>query len=93
MEEPLHESDWQAIKSGLADRVREIRVNLYGVHGGPLLAEALEIPFRTLHNYETGSTIPAPTILRFIELTGADPHWLLTGRGDRFLDRPTAHGL
>ncbi len=93
MEKPLQESDWESIKSGLADRVREIRLDLYGVHGGPLLAQALKIPFRTLHNYETGSTIPARTILRFIELTGAHPHWLLTGLGDRFLDRPKAHGL
>jgi hypothetical protein len=87
MENPLHDSDWQTIKTDLARRIREIRVDLYGEHGGPLLAAALKIPFRTLHHYEAGSTIPAQTILRFIELTGAHPHWLLTGCGDRFLDR------
>ena len=87
MEKPLHSADWQTLKMGLAERIREIRIDLYGKNGGPLLAEALEIPFRTLHNYESGCTIPAPTILRFIELTGADPHWLLTGCGERFLDR------
>ena len=48
-------------------------------HGGPLLARRLGIPFRTLHNYEAGCTIPAHAILRFIKLTGVDPHWLLTG--------------
>jgi hypothetical protein len=40
-----------------------------------------------LHNYEAGCTIPAHSILRFIKLTGVDPHWLLTGDGARFLDR------
>lgn len=87
MEKPLRNSEWQTLKIGLAERVREIRIDLYGENGGPILAEALSIPFRTLHNYESGCTIPAPTILRFIELTGAHPHWLLTGRGERFLDR------
>jgi hypothetical protein len=87
MERSLGKSDWQTLKTDLAHRVREVRVDLYGKNGGPLLAEALEIPFRTLHNYESGCTIPAHTILRFIELTGADPHWLLTGTGQRFADR------
>ena len=87
MDKPVRNSDWQTLKIDLAERIREIRIDLYGTNGGPLLAEALEIPFRTLHNYESGCTIPAHTILRFIELTGADPHWLLTGRGERYLDR------
>ena len=87
MDDPLAEStDWQTIKSDLAVRFREIRVALYGENGGPLLAEALGIPFRTLHNYETGCTIPAHSILRFIELTRVHPHWLLTGHGSRFQD-------
>jgi hypothetical protein len=87
MNKPLRESEWHVLKMGLADRVREIRIALYGINGGPLLAEALKIPFRTLHNYESGCTIPAQTILRLIEVTGAHPHWLLTGRGERFLNR------
>jgi hypothetical protein len=87
MEKSLREPEWHILKMGLAERVREIRIALYGINGGPLLAEALKIPFRTLHNYETGCTIPAQTILRLIEVTGAHPHWLLTGKGERFLDR------
>lgn len=76
--------DWIGLKSDLARRVREIREELYGAHGGPLVAEALKIPFRTWLNYENGCTIPATSILRFIELTKADPHWLLTGRGQKY---------
>jgi hypothetical protein len=66
---------------GLAERVREIRVERFGEGGGPLLAETLGLPERTWHNYESGVTIPALVMLRFIEATGADPRWLLTGQG------------
>ncbi|WP_165232169.1 hypothetical protein [Aquisphaera insulae] len=48
------------------------------------MADALQVPFRTWFNYENGCTIPAPSILRFIELTRANPHWLLTGRGPKY---------
>lgn len=71
----------------LAQRVRVIRQELYGEHGGPLLAEALRVPFRTWHAYEGGRTIPAEAILRFIEVTDADPHWLLTGEGRKYASR------
>ena len=71
---------WEATR-GLARRIREIRVERFGEGGGTLLAEILGLPERTWHNYESGVTIPALVILRFIEVTGADPRWLLTGRG------------
>jgi hypothetical protein len=87
MGEPPSERDWESIKTDLSVRIREVRVALYGENGGPLLAQALGIPFRTLYNYENGSTIPAHAILRFIELTRADPRWLLTGQGERFLEQ------
>lgn len=85
MEMPIPNSDWPALKTSLARRIREVREELYGEHGGPLVAEALQIPFRTWLNYEKGCTIPAPSILRFIELTSVNPHWLLTGRGEKYL--------
>ncbi len=87
MTKPFEQPDWQAIKFDLARRVREIRQELYGDHGGPLLAKALQIPFRTWHDYEGGGTIPAHSILRFIEVTDANPHWLLTGEGEKYLAR------
>jgi hypothetical protein len=86
MERSYSQPDWLAVKTALSDRVRQVRRDLYGAHGGPLLAEALHLPFRTWANYESGCTIPAQVILRFIEVTGADPHWLLTGEGRRYLD-------
>ena len=87
---------------GLAQRVREIRVEHFGESGVPLLAETLDLPERTWHNYESGVTIPALVILRFIEVTKANPRWLLTGTGDKFgglrLEsalncRPRSHGV
>ena len=73
---------------GLAERVREIRVERFGAGGGPLLAETLGLPERTWHNYESGVTIPALVILQFVELTGVSPRWLRTGKGDKYGDRP-----
>jgi Helix-turn-helix len=88
--EPYDASEWEALKGDLATRIRATRIALYGEHGGPLLAREMGISFRTLHRYESGRTIPAPRILRFIEVTGVDPHWLLTGQGSQFRDRDSA---
>jgi hypothetical protein len=87
MEAFPRQSDWHLIKLELATRVRTIRVQTFGEHGGPLLAERIGIPFRTWSNYEEGITIPAQVILRFIEITDASPHWLLTGQGQPYLSR------
>jgi hypothetical protein len=70
----------------IARRVREIRVDLYGEQGAPFLATAIHLPTPTWLNFEAGCTIPAQVILRFIDLTSANPHWLLTGRGAKYLD-------
>jgi hypothetical protein len=67
----------------LARRIREMRHDLYGENGLPILAEALDLPARTWLNYEQGVTMPADVLLRFLVVTGTDPHWLVTGEGDR----------
>lgn len=85
MEHPPYRSDWQTLKLDLAGRIRVLREELYGEHGGPMLAERLRLPYRTWTNYEDGCTIPAQVILKFIDVTGADPHWLLTGEGAKYL--------
>ena len=73
------------VSSALAGRVRCIREELYGENGGPLLAEALRIPFAAWVGYEGGDEIHGEVILRFLEVTDVHPHWLLTGAGSRFL--------
>ena len=73
--------------SCLARRLRAIRRDHFGEHGGPLLAELLGIPFRTWAGFEAGRAIPAGVILRLSELTDVDTRWLLTGGGERSLRR------
>jgi hypothetical protein len=68
----------------LALRVREIRQEMFGENGGPLLAEGLGLPFRTWLQYEAGRTMPAEVFLSFLELTHANPGWLLTGSGEKY---------
>ena len=70
-------------KTLLAHRVREIRQDLYGDNGPDVLAGVLNLPVQTWLNYERGVTMPAEVLLVFLEVTGADPHWLLTGEGER----------
>jgi hypothetical protein len=74
----------QNTSTGLARRVGEIRRDLFGEHGAPLLADRLCIPTRTWLNYESGVVIPAVIILGLIEATGANPSWLLSGEGERY---------
>jgi hypothetical protein len=71
----------------LAQRLREIRVELFGRDGLPLLAEALHLSTRTWRGYEAGANIPARVLIRFVEISGASPRWLLTGEGGRYLKR------
>jgi hypothetical protein len=72
------------VKASLSRRLREIRQELFGDHGGPELARRLNLPARTWYNYETGVTVPAEVLLAFIEQTGANPMYLISGEGSRF---------
>jgi hypothetical protein len=72
------------VKASLSRRLREVRQEVLGDHGGPELARRLSLPARTWYNYETGVTVPAEVLLGFIEQTGANPIWLLTGEGSKY---------
>jgi hypothetical protein len=72
------------IKASLSRRLREVRQELFGEHGGPELARRLNLPARTWYNYETGVTVPAEVLLAFIDQTGASPTWLLSGEGPKY---------
>src|SRR5207302_8394140 len=67
------------VKALISSRLREVRQELFGEHGGPELARRLNIPARTWYNYETGVTVPAEVLLGFIDQTGTNPVWLLRG--------------
>ncbi|RLT10180.1 MAG: hypothetical protein DWI24_08950 [Planctomycetota bacterium] len=72
------------VKAQISVRLRQIRLELFGEHGGPELARRLDLPARTWYNYETGVTVPAEVMLSFINQTGINPAWLLTGEGHVF---------
>ena len=74
----------------LARRLKEVRIERFGERGAPELAAALGVPLRTWYNYEIGMTVPAEVVLRFIELTGVEPAWLLHGQGERYRSNPAA---
>ena len=71
-------------KVEISGRLRQIRQELFGEHGGPELARRLGLPARTWYNYETGVTVPAEVLLGFIDQTETNPLWLLKGAGPRF---------
>jgi hypothetical protein len=68
----------------VVERVRAIRIERFGEDGISDLAGLLQVPEKTWRNYEAGVTIPAITILRFIAMTGVNPLWLLSGKGERY---------
>lgn len=72
------------VKASLSRRLREIRQELFGDHGGPELARRLNLPARTWYNYETGVTVPAEVLLGFIEQTAANPMYLISGEGPKY---------
>lgn len=72
------------VKADISRRLREIRSELFGEHGGPELARRLGLPARTWYNYETGVTVPAEVLLGFIEETNTNPLWLLSGGGPKY---------
>lgn len=74
----------QQTKCDLAERLREVRTEIFGERGGPELSRQLGLPVRTWYNYEVGVTVPAEVLLRFVELTNVEPIWLLHGRGPKF---------
>jgi hypothetical protein len=71
-------------KLALAERLANLRSELFGERGGPEMARRLGIPVRTWYNYEAGVTVPAEVILKIIELTSIEPSWLLHGKGSKF---------
>jgi hypothetical protein len=81
---PPEPTDRRSANLELAQRIRLIREELFGADGVPILADALQLSSSTLLNYETGSAIPPRVLLRFIDVTDTEPHWLLTGTGPRY---------
>jgi len=77
-------TDERLAREAIGRRLKEIRTELFGDHGGPEMAREIGVPPRTWYNYEMGVTVPAHVILHFIVYTSVAPTWLLHGRGDKF---------
>lgn len=71
-------------RCALAQRLRELRTEIFGDRGGPEMARRLNLPIRTWYNYESGVTIPAEVVLSVVELTSVNPSWLLHGKEPKF---------
>ncbi|WP_250847243.1 helix-turn-helix domain-containing protein [Aquisphaera insulae] len=87
---PRSGKTWSDRREGIARRLREIRGEKFGERGGLEAARRLGLPVRTWYNYETGVTVPAEVLLAFIELTGVNPEYLLTGKGPKY-PHPQGH--
>jgi hypothetical protein len=74
--------DSRSESSTLSARVRTVRIQNFGEHGGPMLAELVGVTQRRLARIEAGGPIPAEFILKLIDLTGVNPRWLLSGEGE-----------
>ena len=77
-QEPL---SFSGSNSALAGRLRLVRMEIYGEQGGPELAAQLGLPLGTWDKYENGARIPGEVLLRFLEVTDTEAHWLLYGDG------------
>jgi hypothetical protein len=72
-------------ENSLGARLRVIRFELYGEHGVDTIGERLGVAPTTWKNYEdVGEVMPAQILLRFLELTGVDPLWLMRGEGLKY---------
>ena len=80
-------------KQELGERLRQVRMELFGEHGGPELARLLGIPPRTWSHSESGVTIPGEVLLDLLDLTCVEPRWLLRGEGAMFRSPPEDEAL
>lgn len=81
----MRKSTFQAeMRTELAQRLREIREDLYGEHCSRFMAEALDVPLQTWLNYESGIVVPAEIVLQLQVLASVSAKWLLTGDGEKY---------
>lgn len=79
-------------KMTIARRIKEIKLVLHLT--SIELANKLDIPVRTIGSYERAEAQPSPKFLTALyEQLNIDVNWLLSGKGNMFLDRRVAISL
>jgi len=73
-------------------RLERLRQEVFGPRGRATFARALGVSPSTYNYYEKDRLPPADLLARAADVTGADPEWLLTGRGDPFPTTPSKGG-
>ena len=69
----------------IGQRLHAVRTELFGSDGVDVLARQLGIAPQVWRNIEQiGGLITAAQLLAFVELTGANPVWLLRGDGPKY---------
>ena len=71
-------------RRALAERLVDLRSDLFGERGSQKMAKWLGVPTRTWYSYERGVVIPGTLILKIIVKTSVEPAWLLHGTGPKF---------
>jgi hypothetical protein len=80
-------------RRAIAERLITLRIDRFGARGRHEMARSLGLKARTWSTYEKGVAVPGEIILKVIELTSAEPAWLLHGVGPRYrTDRPRTNG-
>ncbi|MDR3639252.1 MAG: hypothetical protein P4L84_35955 [Isosphaeraceae bacterium] len=78
--------------ASLGDRLRQVRIEIFGDDGIDELAEQLGMAPQTWRNFEAiGELISAAQLHEFVELTGTHPLWLLRGQGPKYRAGSSRH--
>jgi len=67
-------------EKAIIGRIIKLRKDFAGTRGKSKFAKSLDISPSTYTYYENDRLPPIPVLLKICEVTGADLHWLLTGR-------------
>lgn len=79
------QADAVGARDTIGERLHAVRIGLYGSDGVDALAHKLGIAPQVWRNIEQiGGLITAAQLLAFVELTGANPVWLLRGEGPMY---------
>lgn len=74
----------KALRQAIGRRLAVLREQRHGPRGRSAMAEDLDVTAKNWWNWERGRAMPGEVLLRLLELTGAEPLWVLHGGGPRY---------